>query len=293
MTPRSTVSLLSTLALLASMGCAKSDVPATDTAGADSAAAATAAPAAPNVVTVTATDFAFEAPAEIPAGVTTFRLLNKGPDIHHIQLVRLDAGKSIDSLMAAFKAGGPPPAWAKDAGGPNAPAPGEESNYTATLEPGSYALICFIDTPDKVPHMMKGMVKPLTVTAAPGGPGAAEPAADVTMSLADYSFNLSRPLTAGKQTIRVENAASQTHEVFIIQFAPGKSMKDLMAWAQTYKGPPPGKPLGGTTGIAPGGHGTITVDLAAGDYGLICFVPDAKDGKPHVAHGMTQEFKIS
>ena len=292
MTFRSTRVFLTTLTFAASIGCAKSEAPANT---ADSAATTTAAaPAAPNVVTVTATDFAFDAPAEIPAGVTTFRLVNKGPDIHHVQLVRMEEGKTLDSLMAAFKKGGPPPAWAKDAGGPNTPNPGEESNYTTTLEPGSYALICFIDTPDKVPHIMKGMVKAMTVVPAPAGQiAAAEPAADVTMSLADYSFNLSKPLVAGKQTIRVENAASQPHEVFLIQFAPGKNMKDLTEWAKTYKGPPPGKAMGGTTGIAPGGHGLISVDLPAGDYGLLCFIPDAKDGKPHIAHGMAQEMKIS
>jgi hypothetical protein len=34
-------------------------------------------------------------------------------------------------------------------------------------------------------------------------------------------------------------------------------------------------------------------DLAPGDYGMICFVPDAKDGKPHFAHGMIQQFKVT
>ena len=291
MTPRSSLSLLCSLAVLIAIGCTKDAPPNSDTAA---VAAAPAAAAAPNVVTVNARDFAFEAPAEIPAGMTTFRLVNQGPDIHHIQLVRLAEGKTVDSLMAAFKAGGPPPAWAKDAGGPNAPTPGEESNYTTMLEPGNYAMICFIDTPDKVPHMMKGMVKPITVTSPPAGAvAAAEPAADVTMKLVDYAFELSKPLVAGRQTIRVENGATQPHEVFLIQFAPGKNMKDLMAWAKDYKGPPPGKAMGGVTAIPSNDHGTLTVDLPPGDYGLICFVPDAKDGKPHLAHGMTKEIKVT
>ena len=38
-----------------------------------------AAPAAkPNVVTVTATDYAFDAPASVPAGLTTLRIENNG-----------------------------------------------------------------------------------------------------------------------------------------------------------------------------------------------------------------------
>jgi hypothetical protein len=56
---------------------------------------------------------------------------------------------------------------------------------------------------------------------------------------------------------------------------------------------PPAKPVGGATGLAPGGHQTVTPNLAAGNYGLLCFVLDAKDGKPHVAHGMVKDIKVS
>ena len=34
------------------------------------------------------------------------------------------------------------------------------------------------------------------------------------------------------------------------------------------------------------------VDLAPARYGLICFIPDAKDGKAHAACGMTQEIVV-
>ncbi len=37
----------------------------------------------------------------------------------------------------------------------------------------------------------------------------------------------------------------------------------------------------------------LPVDLAAGNYLLVCFLPDAKDGKPHLAHGMIKEFTIT
>ncbi len=77
--------------------------------------------AAPRMVTVTARDYSFEAPAEVPAGPTTFRLVNAGEQIHHVQRARLDKGKTMDDLFAAFKAGGPPPAWMHEVGGPTAP----------------------------------------------------------------------------------------------------------------------------------------------------------------------------
>ena len=34
------------------------------------------------------------------------------------------------------------------------------------------------------------------------------------------------------------------------------------------------------------------VDLPAGDYALLCFVPDMKDGKAHYIHGMSKRIKI-
>lgn len=41
------------------------------------------------------------------------------------------------------------------------------------------------------------------------------PTPAVTMTLADYDFVLSSPLTAGAHVIEVKNAAMQPHEVFI------------------------------------------------------------------------------
>jgi hypothetical protein len=37
----------------------------------------------------------------------------------------------------------------------------------------------------------------------------------------------------------------------------------------------------------------FTADLTPGNYVLLCFVPDAKDGKAHMEHGMVKEFKVN
>ncbi len=34
----------------------------------------------------------------------------------------------------------------------------------------------------------------------------------------------------------------------------------------------------------------MPVELTPREYGLICFLPDAQDGKPHVAHGTLKQF---
>lgn len=261
-----------------------------DAQGAETSAAEVSTAAAPHVVTVTARDFSFEAPAEIPAGPTTFRMVNAGQTLHHVQLVKLEEGKTFDDLMAALKAGGPPPAWVRDMGGPNAPDPGATSNATVVLEPGSYAMLCFVDIPGGVPHVAHGMVRPLRVTAPTASAG--EPAADVVMTLSDYTFALSKPLTAGRHVIRVENTARQPHEVEIVRLAPGKTADDVAAWMREPQGPPPVSAIGGVAGMESGVSNTFEVDLTPGKYLLLCFIPDAGDGKPHLAHGMIREITI-
>jgi uncharacterized cupredoxin-like copper-binding protein len=248
--------------------------------------------AVPAVVTITARNYAFDAPDTVAAGVTTIRLRNEGPELHHVWLVRLDGGKTIADFRRALQAGGPPPAWAVDAGGPNTPMPGKESNATVALQPGTYIISCFIPSADGKLHAMKGMFRELTVVA--GTSRATFAPADAELSLFDYNFTFSKPLTAGTHTIRITNAAMQPHEAVLVRLERGKTLQDLLGWLMKgMQGPAAGEFVGGIVGIAKGGETTITVDLTAGDYALLCFVPDAKDGKPHVEHGMVKQFAVA
>lgn len=253
------------------------------------------------LVTVHAKEFAFIAPASIAAGTTTFRLVNDGKEIHQISIIQLAKGKTLGDYAAALKANKPTP-WATGAGGPNAAGPGQTIDATVTLDAGSYVLVCWVPSPGApVPHVAKGMIQPLTVTA-PGGvtqAGAStaylpESTPDVHLELFDYGFKLSKPLVAGKHTIHVMNTGTQEHEAVLVKLAPGKSMKDFDAWLESgMKGPPPAQPVPGMAGLGKGRTGTFDVDLTAGNYGLVCWIPDAKDGKPHEMHGMVRELTVA
>jgi hypothetical protein len=276
------------LAVVTLMGC-KSDRPATD-AGASSEAPT----GSPAVVTVTANDFSFEAPGKVPAGAVTMRLVNNGKELHHAQMIRIEDGKTMADIARALKEGGPPPSWVKFVGGPNAVPPGKETHATSVLTPGLYAYLCFIPSPDRVIHASKGMVLPFEVTPGADAAAAELPAPDAMITLTDYDFQLSKPLATGKQTILVENSGPQPHEVALLKLAPGKTAADFAAWdAGGMKGPPPAEPVGGIVALDQGARATFTADLTAGEYGLICFVPDLKDGKPHLVHGMIKTIKVS
>lgn len=257
--------------------------------------AAATPPAEPHQLTVRASDFAFNVPDTVPAGMTTIQLINDGQSPHHAQLVRLDSNKTMADLLAALKNPGPAPAWAVESGGPNAIMPGTSTALTEDLAPGNYAWICFVDMPGGVPHFMKGMERTLTVLPASGA-AAAPPTADINVSLHDYAFDFSTPLTAGRHTLRIETAPGQAHELTFFKLRPGKTAGDMLKYFDANSppaGPSPAAPVGGVAGLRPGNPVYFTANFAPGEYVLICFIGDAGDGKPHFMHGMMQAVTVS
>ncbi len=176
-TARVVVATLPVVMLAILGGCEKAGKPAEQAA----AAAAAPAPVAPRTVHVVGTDFAFHAPDTLPAGLTSFHLMNQGKELHQIMLLRLAPGRTVADLEKR-KAGEPPPPDLMVIGGPNAAAPGGTAEAIVNLKPGSYAMVCGIPSTDGMPHMMKGMIRALTVVE--GASAAQPPSADVTIKLA-------------------------------------------------------------------------------------------------------------
>lgn len=284
--------VLSAAAVAALAACSTREAPKSADTTATSAAATSASA---TVVNVTASDYKFDAPDSTPAGLTTFTMNNAGKEMHHVTLLELDSGKTVEDLVNGIrnmKPNTPPPGWIISAGGPNAAAPSSSSSLTTTLEPGNYALVCFIPDAKGVPHVALGMVKGLKVTPSTG-PSAPEPNADITVTLKDYQFEFSKPLTAGKHTIKIVVAPGQPHEFTLFQLAPGRKAEDIPKYLETgMQGPPPGMPLGGVSAVQGNQVSYYDVDLKPGYYALVCFITSA-DGKPHFAHGMIQQIKVS
>ena len=118
-------------------------------------------------VTITAGDFSFRAPDSIPAGLTRIRLFNEGPERHHAQLARLNGGRTMAELRDSLTRSRDLPSWVTFVGGPNVPVPGGPSDILVSLEAGQYVAAQFVTSADGVPHLAKGMMRPLTVTAGP------------------------------------------------------------------------------------------------------------------------------
>ena len=250
------------------------------------------APPTVNVVEVAGMDYAFEAPEEIDAGWTTFHFTNRGPEAHHLTLMRLEDGHTVADVVAAFRDQKPLTGIATAVGGPNAPMPGADANATVNLTPGEYALVCVIPSPDGIPHMFKGMVKPIRVRegVSPG----AEPAADLEITLRDYAFETSGEVTAGTRTIRAVNAttATEPHEIVVARLAPGVTVEDVNEWIHNMQGPPPAEFIGGITALDPGHSGSFTIEFTPGEYAILCPLPSGVDGQPHTNKGMMHQFSV-
>lgn len=277
-------------------GCADGGAAADLESGTEIAAEAgrgeSSAAGVPREVVVRTRDHAFDAPARVPSGAARIRLINEGPDFHHVWLIRLSPGRTLEDLERALAERPVTPEWAVDVGGPNTPgAPGEETSAVVRLEPGLHALVCVIPGPDGVPHILKGMTRALVVERGESEPSL--PPAELVMTMDDYGYRMSSPIRAGERTIRVENVASQAHEVLIVKLQEGKRAEDFLAFLGEPEGTPPGRVVGGVTGISEGGANVITLDFERGTYAFICLVHDEKDLKPHFMHGMAQTFEVT
>jgi hypothetical protein len=243
--------------------------------------------------TYIATDYAFKGPDQLTAGWKTITLVNHGEDLHQIQFIKLPEGKTAADFRAEMAADPTRlPRWSQRRSGPNSVVPGEQALAIVQLEPGEYVLLCGI--PDKlgIPHVAHGMLKPLHVAAAP--PRSTEtPPAVQAITLADFSFELSQPIKAGPQTIRVVNKGSQAHEVVVVKLAPGASVADFLdAFRPGVAFSPAGKPIGGLVGLDPGREGFFRAEFSPGRYGLICFLPDFITRAPHFTRGMMLDFEV-
>ena len=243
------------------------------------AEAVNAAAADGATVTVNISAAGIDMPAEIPSGIVTFayELAADAPGLPEFS--RLNDGVTMDQVMEAMQAD-PMAALALVTQIGNSDTT-VDSQVTYDLPAGEYVGLLFPENG-----------APLTATFTAGEPsGAAEPQAAVTAQLADFAFILPDEIPAGPQTWLVENTGGQWHEMLVIKPQEGVSVDDLLAMvaAEEQSGPPPFEWVAGVWPIGAGQRAWMTWDLPAGEYTVICFLPDmAGDMAPHAAHGMVR-----
>ena len=114
-------------------------------------------------VVVTLEDFAFTFSRSLRPGKQVIEVRNAGAQSHELVLVKLVPGKTAHDVIASIENPDAPQAG-MPIGGVTPMSIGEKNWISVDLEPGSYALICFIpDMGDGKPHFMHGMTKEFEV----------------------------------------------------------------------------------------------------------------------------------
>lgn len=226
-------------------------------------------------VDVVATEYAFDVPAEVAGGVVEMRFTNTGGLPHEFGLARIEQGKTEADVKALIESGEEPPGWVEDVAGIPGLSPGESVAVTRTLEPGSYAFVCFFPDPEGTPHATLGMYEVFTIV---GDTGAALPEADATITATDTGLEVPR-LTAGSQTVEFENGGTEPHELFLAAFERGLGVRDVDRWIGSgYAGEAPVTFLGGMQTIPAGASVFLTIDLEPGvEYTTIDFTTRSKE----------------
>lgn len=275
--------------------------------------AATVAAAGLPELRVTVTDTGFDAPAEATAGRTLLTVANAAapaPDGSGVAatLMLPPAGTSAAEVMAEVHpaAGTPaseePPAWAYQtafAGGPIVPA-GQTMQAVVDLTPGDWVLWNSDGGPDspQVPRVIH-------VAGPAASPAdAAEPAADVAVTMQEYAFTgLEQGVPAGPRVWKVTNSGRQPHFMVLVRADKPVTMDQVMAMVALPDNatPPPSLGVGeqdfsfavpGIATLGPGETTWVAMDLAPGTYVALCFFPDQAKGVPHAMLGMASVFTV-
>ncbi len=261
-------------------------------------ASGAAAEPRPRSMTIGAKDFSFDAPPSIPGGSVKVTLDNTGAEVHQIDFIELDDGVTAESLLAKAAETGLQSTLgdADYRAGANSALPGKKTSSIQTLAPGNYAIACLLPGPDGIPHVVKGMIQPITVEK-PAKAAEQKPPKTTKVVLEDYEFDVPKSFK-GSGTLEISNEGEELHELVVQKLDDGKTIQDVITWGsqplfQPWTIPPPATDIVGITAMSPGNKSRIKLsNLEPGDYGFFCFVPDHEDVS-HVQLGMVYPFTVT
>ena len=237
----------------------------------------------------------------LPAGWTTFRLVNASPYVHFIFFDYLPGDRTSEDLMAdvspvfqdasyllmegkneeAMAAFSKLPEWFNDLvfrGGTGYTSPARTAETTLFMAPGNYVMECYIKMPDGTYHWNMGMYKDLHVTAdttqakAPQSP-------DIEITVNDEGLQVEGEPTTGEQLVAVhfqqDNPGLIGKDVHLAKLNGNTDAMEVAEWLDfmtaeglisTAEDPGPATFIGGTHEMPKGNTAYFTVNLEPGRY---------------------------
>lgn len=225
-------------------------------------------------------------PESVEAGLVEVTFENTGKAPHAVQFVRVDGDQTAADVQKVTGGQGAIPGWLHGAGGIGTVAPGQSGTAIVSLDPGTY--YAEDDEADK------GGIAKFEVT---GEASDAElPQTEATIVASEYKFTADG-LKPGANRITFDNAGEELHHAIAAPIAEGKTIADVKKFLMTEgrpSGPPPVdfESSVGTAVLDGGAKEVVDLELKAGRYAFVCFIPDRAGGPPHFIKGMLQEIKV-
>jgi hypothetical protein len=124
-------------------------------------------------------------------------------------------------------------------------------------------------------------------------PVASAPPASVTIHAMDFAFAAPSEISTGVTTFHLINDGPGLHHALFVRLDSGKTVADLLR-SLKKPGPLPAWAVyvGGPNSPDPGKESLATLDLAPGNYAMICML-DMPGGVPHFVRGMVRALTVT
>jgi hypothetical protein len=117
----------------------------------------------------------------------------------------------------------------------------------------------------------------------------------VSITARDYSYDAPETVSTGVISFTMTNRGGEEHQAQFLRLNDGVTLEQFGAAVQ-QGGPDAALGLvttaGGPNTVATGATQEVTLDMAAGNYLMVCFV-SSPDGTPHIAKGMLKPFVVA
>lgn len=117
---------------------------------------------------------------------------------------------------------------------------------------------------------------------------------ELVMTAKEYSFAMPATAASGYTRLTMQNDGIEDHHAIFFRINDGATMDDfhaalmsgdlaaILGVASSFGG----------VGVGPGGRASVIANLTAGNYMVVCIVPDPQ-GIPHAAHGMIAPLEVT
>ena len=117
---------------------------------------------------------------------------------------------------------------------------------------------------------------------------------EINIEAADHVYSAPETVVEGWTRVILTNSGAEPHHVQFLRLNDGVTEEQFNEALKQGEGPALAlvKQVGGVGTVHPGGTAQAVINLPAGNYVILCFVPSPVDGVPHIAKGMIKSLVV-